>query len=298
LKNSRPYFHRFMVDFINGSSPTEVLKLASNTVDDFVKELISIFELKDYKVKFMAIDDWDHAEGDKLVILPYSEISEDGRIYFLSADILEAMDNPDLEKLKLLSWEMILGRTSYILYENFEEVRKFEFKGDVIILANLLASSTLIRIEDIRTLLAVLDAKLKTIRLELESLEDLEGMEVLNFTERELLFNDARAKVIRASVQFIDAAILSWMAMQSLSLAPLLHPEEEIIRIVKKSLFEDGLLEKPGEIFQAVLGFYDLLKAMNRGKGPEIVEIGDKIMMYRQKLGLDYYPSTQDIMVG
>lgn len=37
---------------------------------------------------------------------------------------------------------------------------------------------------------------------------------------------------------------------------------------------------------------------MNRGKGPEIVEIGDKIMMYRQKLGLDYYPSTQDIMVG
>lgn len=283
-----------MASFLNADSAEDVLKLSSLVVDDFIKDVSSYFKVGNGNVNFVPLESWDKAEGEKIVILPYTEISEDGNVYFLLDDILDAMDNPDLEKLKLISWEMILGKLSYILYSKFKD--RLKHRSDAVVLANILASSTLIGIDDVKTLLAVLDAKLKTIRFELEGLEGLDEIQFADFNQQEAMYADAKARVLKASVHFIDAAIINWIALQSLSLAPLLSPGDEIINLIRENLFDgENILKNPGEVAENILSFYDVIKVLNKGRTLEITELLDKIMIYRRKLGLDYYPSTQEI---
>ncbi|CUX77801.1 hypothetical protein [Thermococcus chitonophagus] len=292
----KPYLHRFMKDFLTGDSPEEVTQLVLSTISEFSMDLRNTFPMDDYDIEVVPIDTWDKVKGEKILILPYSELTGDGKVYFHTDDIRDAMENPDLETIKLILWEMLLTKTGYLIYKNYEQARKLEFKNDLVIISSILSTATLIAIDDIKTISAVLDAKREIIKLDLRTAESLlNTLEFMNFDAQKIAYEDARAKIIRASAQLLDAAVMNWMVIQSISIAPLIDPREEIERFVKEGIFAaENLSERIGEIFSGIWAFYDILKVMGKDKPIELIELRDKIMEYRQRLGLDYQPSTQD----
>ncbi|AAL81394.1 hypothetical protein PF1270 [Pyrococcus furiosus DSM 3638] len=277
-----------------GDTPEEVSELVLSTLNEFSIDLREILEINDYPIKITVIDTWEKVRGDRIIVLPYSELTDDGSLYFLKQDLEEAMDNPDLEKLKLLAWEMLVSKVSYLLYKNFEEIRSLNNRNDIAILASLLTTTTLLSLDDIKTIAATLEAKISVIKEDLESVDVLfSSIDVLRYDEQEAVYNEVRMKVIRAGAQFLDASIINWMFLQAITLAPLIDPKNEIKRLIKERVFSGDLSKKLDEVFSGIWAFYDLIKIVGKGRF-ELVELRDKILEYRQRLGLEFYPSTQD----
>ncbi|MDK2869124.1 MAG: hypothetical protein PWP39_359 [Pyrococcus sp.] len=193
-----------------GDTPEEVSELVLSTLNEFLFDLREILKLNYYPIKITVINTWEKVKGDRIIVLPYSELTEDGNLYFLRRDLEDAMDNPDLEKLKLLAWEMLVSKVSYLLYKNFEEVRSLTNRNDIAILASLLTTTTLLSVDDIKTIAATLEAKISVIKEDLESVDVLSSsIDALRYDEQEAVYNEIRMKILRAGAQFLDASIIN-----------------------------------------------------------------------------------------
>ncbi|MDK2869125.1 MAG: hypothetical protein PWP39_360 [Pyrococcus sp.] len=85
------------------------------------------------------------------------------------------------------------------------------------------------------------------------------------------------------------------MFLQAITLAPLVDPKNEIKKLIKENLFSGELNKRLDELLNGIWAFYDFIKIIGKGRF-ELVELRDKILEYRQRLGLEYYPSTQDFL--
>ncbi|AFK22482.1 hypothetical protein Py04_0895 [Pyrococcus sp. ST04] len=284
-----------MKDFLLGDTPEEVSELVLSTLTEFSVDLRNFFPMEEYEVRVIPLESWNDVKGERIIVLPYSELTKDGSLYFHRADLIDAMENPDLGKIKLILWEMLVLKAGYMLYKNYKQVKDLEFKNDIAILSSVLTSATLIGLDDVKTVTSVLDAKLEVIKNDLEAVESIIGiMELLNFQEQQQAYEEAKVKVTRAGAQFIDAAIINWIVLQSLSLAPIADPREEVRRLIRGSLLTGDLNKKVEDILNGIWAFYDILRLMGKEKTIELVEIRDKIMEFRKRLGLDYPPTAQD----